>query len=669
MKRKLNSIAMKLVSGFMVVIILIVILGAISYNRSYSAMSKSYKQNMMGTAATTAAYLELGMSQVAAEAQKIIDNIDFYDYYRGTYKGDGPREYMAWAELYNTVQSAAGASSFISSITVFGDYGDGISSSGTLDGSFYDKFKPTVPENTEDGVWIGEHPELDGVLNIESGRYAASYVQSFVNFNGYVVIDVSAKAIANVLENMELDTGIVMGYVSSTGTELLNVGGDGSVFWDQDFFKDAASAGTAQSSMETYKGQKQLFVFSPIGATGSSVCCLVPQKTILSQAYDIRNITIGVTIAAIAVALIIALFLALNMQKAINSITGVLEKAADGDLSEKANLNRRDEFGSLSVSTDGMISNMRMLLGKVSKISELVQKSSSGVTKTSKMLASSSNEIVNVVSDIESGASRQVDEAEKCLEQMTGLSGKINVLSDNAEVIEGISRDTKDYVDRGIDIITQLSQRSKDTQEITSAVIDGINKLNSESKNIESIVEVITAISDQTSLLSLNASIEAARAGEFGRGFGVVADEIRKLAEESMQSVGGISGIIEEINAQTELTVETAKKAEEIVASQQEALTTTIELFQGINSHIENLANNLEDITSGISQITTVKDQTLSSIQSITQVSDQSASATTEVSATVVNQLDAVKSLNEDAETLTENAKDLLEAVAQFKLS
>ncbi len=665
---KLNSIALKLVSGFMVVIILIILLGVISYNRSSSALSRSYEQNMTGTSATTATYLELGMSQVTAEAQKIVDNINFYDYYRGTYKNDGPREYMAWASLYNTIQSAAGASEFISSITVLGDYGDGISSSGSLDSSFYETFAGTVPENTEDGVWIGSHSELDQVLNIDKSRYAASYVQSFVNFNGYVIIDVNTKAITGVLENLGLDEGIIMGYVSSDGTEILNVEAQETVFGEQEFYKTAVESGVSETTMEKYNGEKYMFVFSPIGKTGSSVCCLVPQRVMLSQAYVIRNITIGIVIFAIVIAILIALFLAFNIQKAISGIVKVLEKAASGDLTGKTNLKRKDEFGSLSNSTNSMITSMKSLLEKVNQVSSLVQTSSNDVTQTSELLVSSSDEIRNVVEDIETGASSQASEAEKCLEQMDGLSGKINTLTNNTSVIEQISHNTRAYVDQGIDIMAELSQRSKDTQEITSAVIEGINKLNSESENIKSIVEVINGISDQTSLLSLNASIEAARAGESGKGFGVVADEIRKLADESLQAVGEISDIITRISEQTEVTVETARQAESIVDSQQKALATTIELFHGIDEHVGNLTANLENITSGISQMSDAKDQTLSAIKSISQVSDQSAAATTEVSATIVNQLDAVRGLNDNAVTLTNNAKDLLDAVAQFKL-
>lgn len=665
---KLNSIAVRLISGFMVVIVLIIALGVVSYNSSSTAMTNSYKQNMAGTVNTTSTYLELGMSQVSAEAQKIIDNSDFYNYYRGAYKNDRPHEYMLWSSLYNIVQSAASASEFIMAISVFGSYGDAISSAGDIEAGFYDTFKKSVPENVEDGIWISSHEELDKQLHIDKSRYAVSYVRSFTNFDGYVVIDINAKAVTNVLKNLELDEKSIIGYVSPDGSEILNTDKKETVFSGQDFYKEAISNG-GLLSMVQYQKQKYLFACSPIAETGSSVCCLVPQKVMLSQAYEIRNMTIGITITAIIIAFLIALFLAFNIHKAISTAIGVLEKAAGGDLTGNVNIKRKDEFGVLATSINSMIANMKVLLNKVDHISTLVQSSSDNVNSTSELLVYSSDEICNAISEIESGTSSQAIEAERCLEQMAGLSDKINTLTTNTSAIETISHDTKVFAGQGIDIIDKLNKRSKDTQEVTQAVIEGIGKLNGETNTIENIVEVISSISDQTSLLSLNASIEAARAGESGKGFAVVADEIRKLADESMQAVSRISDIITRINTQTELTVETARRAEQIVGAQQDALVTTINLFNTINKHIEDLADNLDDITRGIEQMSIAKDETLSAIQSISDVSDRAAASTSQVSSTIVNQMDAVKNLNDDAETLNNNSRDLMDAVTQFKLN
>ena len=665
---KLNSIAVKLIAGFMVVIVLIIAFGTVSYNSSSSAMIKSHKQSMAGTINTTATYLELGMSQVSSEAQKIIENNDFYNYYRGAYKNDKPREYMMWSSLYNIVQTAASASDFIMAISVFASYGDGISSAGELNNGFYNTFKESINGNTEDGLWISSHEELDSQLKIDKNKYAASFVQSFVNFDGYVVIDINAKAVTNVLKNLELDDGSIIGYIAPDGTEILNIDSQESVFPGQDFYKKASS-GSSLPSIVKYQKQKYLFVFSNIAETGFNVCCQVPEKIMLKQAYEIRNLTIGITVVAIIIAFLIAIFLAYSIYKAIRSATVVLEKAAGGDLTGSVQMKRKDEFGILGNSINSMISNMKVLLNKVDQVSGLVQSSSDDVTRASGLLASSSDEICNAVSKIESGTSSQATEAENCLEQMALLSEKINTLTANTSAIESISNNTKTYASQGIEIIDKLSKRAKDTQDVTKAVIDGISKLNDESNMIENIVEVISSISDQTSLLSLNASIEAARAGDSGKGFAVVADEIRKLADESMQAVGKISDIITRINSQTVITVETARRAEQIVGAQQDALVTTVNLFNTINKYVEELVENLEDITSGIDQMSVTKDQTLSAIQSISDVSERSAASALQVSATIVNQMDAVKQLNNNAETLNNNSKDLLGAVTQFKLN
>lgn len=665
---RLNSIAVKLVMGFFTVIVLIIALGIVSYYTSSNALVKSYEQSMTGTVKATATYLELGMSQVSAEAQKIVSDNDFYNYYRGAYKNDKPREYMQWSSLYNTVQSADSASDFIMAISVFGDYGEGISSAGSLEPGFYETFAKSFTEPAEDGTWICSHQELDSQFDMDKSSYGAALVRSFVNFDGYVVIDINAKAISKVLKDLKLDDRILIGFVAPDGSEILNTDSVESVFSGQDFYQEAKSL-EGSSAMVQFQKQKYLFVCSPIGDTGFCVCSLVPQDVMLSQAYGIRNLTIGIAIAAVILACLIAFFFAFHIHKSINTAIVALERAAQGDLTGNVRMRRKDEFGILGSSINGMISSMQRLLNKVDYISDRVLSSTDDVTKTSEMLVSSSDEICNALSEMEAGTLSQAKEAEQCLEQMAGLSDKINELTANTSAIEVISRDTKECVARGIDIIDMLNQRSHDTQEITAAVIDGIGRLNEESKAIESIVEVINSIADQTSLLSLNASIEAARAGEAGKGFAVVANEVRKLADESMHSVGRISDIITRINNQTEMTVDTAKRAEIIVEAQQEALSTTISLFHNINEHVEDLAKNLDDITRGIEGMSVAKEHTLSAITNISDVSEHFASSTSEVSATIVSQLDAVKSLNGNAEKLNDNSQDLLDAVTQFKLN
>jgi methyl-accepting chemotaxis protein len=176
-------------------------------------------------------------------------------------------------------------------------------------------------------------------------------------------------------------------------------------------------------------------------------------------------------------------------------------------------------------------------------------------------------------------------------------------------------------------------------------------------------------ITEQTNLLSLNAAIEAARVGAAGRGFAVVADEIRKLAVKSSTESGRIAAVIEKIQQKTRNTVDAARKAESIVATQEGALKDTVKTFDDINRHVENLTSNLAKISLGIEKIGKAKDDTLSAIESISATLEETVAASTEVSTTAENQLSSVEQLNNAALRLGSDANNLEETVKIFQIN
>jgi len=313
-----------------------------------------------------------------------------------------------------------------------------------------------------------------------------------------------------------------------------------------------------------------------------------------------------------------------------------------------------------------MISGMKDLILRMTQVSKIVSYNASEVANNSTLLLEATGEISKVAEEIEDGANLQARDVEECMNQISNLSEQIGVVSEKADNIGDIADKTRSIVKEGTVIVDELSQKAMNTVNITQVVIKDIQKLEMKSLAVSKILGSINDIAEQTNLLSLNASIEAARSGEMGKGFAVVADEIRKLAEKSHGAANQISDIIVEIVDQTKETVSTAKKAEDIVASQETTLKDTVHTFFNVNSHVEKLSINLKQILDGIAEINRVKDDTLKAVESITATTQQTAAATGELGATAVSQITSVEALNNTAIKLNEAVKNLEETVAIF---
>lgn len=674
---KFQGIMLKIIAGYIVPVILIIILGVLAYSTASKAIVSSFETSAVSTVEKTAEYYNLFFTNIKSQANDLANNAVLKEYYSGSYDDDNTQKANAYNEIRGTVSSLTTSNKFYKNLFLFGKSGKDLYANGSaLKGDEYNSIKSSEEGklvDAEKSVWMSKHVFLDTNGAKDYGvAYARQIIGSSKRSVGYMFFDINVENILEPMQGVNLGKNSIVAIIAPDGGEnVVLASGDEAdkekiYFSDKDYYTKAFE--TEEKSGSFYQkidGKQQLFIYAKTD-DNFVVCATVPKSVIVAKANTIRFITITMVIIAIIVAVLIGGMLAKDMSNAISKIMSKLTKAAAGDLTVKIRMNRKDEFKVLADGINDMIGKMKELIAQTKAVSLKVDESALTVTQSSQSLLTGTRDITNAISDIEKGIVQQAEDSESCMEQMDVLSDKINVVSDNSTRIANIAEQTQEIVQTGLETIDVLDSNVKNTVSITTEVIDGIEVLEKSTKSIETIINVINDIADQTNLLSLNASIEAARAGEAGRGFAVVADEIRKLADQSVASVNQIRDIVEEINLRTRETVNTAKKAEDIVTIQEESLKNTVIVFNDIKSQVNELVSNLENITAGVGDIVGTKAETISAISNISAVSQETAASAEEVNSTADIQMNAVEELNMAAERLNENSKALEEAIDLF---
>ena len=687
--RLFSGIRFKITMAFIVPVVLMIGLGVISYNRSAEALTSNYESSSKSTLDTAASYMNLIIETIRTASYDISVSTIAREYYGQTYAKDAYKESTVFSTLRTEIESRKIANKYIRNIAFVANYGNAISTAlSYLDDSIYEnvrKLDCAKRTDKEDFIWLGNHPELDDYIG--TSRYAFGIMRKAYNMKfrqiGYVVVDVDYDEIANHIASINMGENAILALITPDGREIsyknIPVSGEAEgqandsldteyIVNSELYDKILASEENNGSEYVEYNGEKYLLLYNKLESQGFMMVSLVPESYIIADADETARLTAAAVAATALIVIVIGFILSTSMGTTIRKIMNGLEKASTGDLTVDIHTRRKDEFMILCESTNQMLGNIRALINKADTVAKALGNASERVGGNSGILLEETKSITTSISDVEQGIVMQANDAENCLTRMDDLSKKIGVVSENTGKIADIADVTKSTVSDGLATIDTLQDKVKATTQVTAEVISNIEDLEKASQSIANIVGAINDIADETSLLSLNASIEAARAGDAGRGFAVVAESIRKLAEQSLNSVNEIRNIVGKIQKQTVDTVEVAKQAELIVNSQEEALKATIDVFHDIDKHVSGLAENLSQISAGIDEMEGAKKDTLAAIESISAVAEETASAVTEVNEVAGRQLEAVKKLNNESEELISRSEDLVEAINKFTI-
>lgn len=673
----INTIRFTLIISFTTPIFFIIILGIVSYRTASEGIIDKYEKATSQTINMASEYLQFGLDSVEATSVQYVSD-DSIKKYLINRDDDVISNSSNLTNIKNSFAAKQLTDDFIGNIYAISKNVNPISTGANLSGTdIYTGLQESalgdsLMNNSSKSVWSGRDSYLDEKLGATEDQYAFRLIRKYINIDAVLIIDIDRVTIENIITKLQFDKTATVGIVTGDGKEILikdKEPVDDVVFTNQEFFQKALKTNEEYgSNYIVYKDSSYLFLYSKLGDTGDTLCAMIPKSVITSQADKIRNITVVIVFVACIVAILIGLLISGSIEKVVHTIIEKLRLAANGDLTVAFETKRKDEFRILMDQLQLTFVNMKKLVIQVDELSKEVSLSAENVKGTSEAFLDTTNMITNAMDEIELGINQQAGDAEACLIEMDNLSNKITLVSDNTREISKITEVTKISIQEGTDSAYELNQQTKATMSISVETIHEIESLANRSLTIGKIVNTISEIANQTNLLSLNASIEAARAGESGKGFSVVAGEIRKLAEQSQNSVTDIKGIINKILEDTMKAVNSAKKVEEAMMLQEKAVMNSSCSFQNINDKVQDLVIRINNITENVDNIENARTSTLGAIENISAVLEEIAASTNSVNQTSNQQLKSVENSNQSAINLNKNTDKLVDALKRFKV-
>lgn len=383
----------------------------------------------------------------------------------------------------------------------------------------------------------------------------------------------------------------------------------------------------------------------------------------------IVKVVVALGVFALLAGIIIAFYISRIISKPLINISSAAEKISAGDLTvEEISVKNKDEIGELAIAFNRMAQNLRDMIQHVGFNAEQVAASAEQLTASAEQSNYATKQIAETMQGVAVGIDKQVHSVEETSETINEMTIGIQQIANNAQNVSAQSYEASEKAANGGQSIKSAVQQMNSINSTFNELAEVIKGLGIRSGEIGKILEVITGIAGQTNLLALNAAIEAARAGEHGRGFAVVADEVRKLAEQSAVSAQQISHLISSIQEETQKAVETMETATSEVLIGIETVNMSGKSFEQIEESVNEVTTQIQEVSSAVQQIAAASEQIVSSVQLISEVAESSASGTQEVSASTEEQLASMEEISSSSRSLADMAEELQSLISKFKI-
>lgn len=381
------------------------------------------------------------------------------------------------------------------------------------------------------------------------------------------------------------------------------------------------------------------------------------------------NIQIAFSVAGFLIAFVIGGLLVRAIIRPLNRVNAQLAAIADGegDLTHELTVSSNDEIGQLAASFNRMLANLRQLVSLIRGHAQQVAAAAEQLTTSSEQTSKATEQIAETIQEMAAGADTQSHQVEEGDKEVQEMAAGIERIAARAQNVSAAAMNASELATGGTRTVQLAVEQMNGVGETMEQLAHAVSGLGSRSEQIGQIVEVITQIAGQTNLLALNAAIEAARAGEQGRGFAVVADEVRKLAEQASASAQEITQLVTAIRAETLEAVSSMQKGSQEVAAGMEGVAQAGEVFSHIRDAVVGVANDVENVSAASRVLTESTGKVASSMELIASVTQTAVTRTLDVSAATEQQLASMQEIHSSAASLANLAEDLEKLISRFK--
>jgi methyl-accepting chemotaxis protein len=438
-------------------------------------------------------------------------------------------------------------------------------------------------------------------------------------------------------------------------------------------FKAAAEAGKqVQGIYKFVDGVTRIGVFTPVNLPGNQRWVMIVTAPEAEATQGITSLTHAMLLGSLICFISAVLFIIIMSKFIAKPITLIRDECmllAQGDLrKQQVKVFSHDEIGQLGQGFQTMRSSLHALVTKVLSQADQLAVSSEELTASAQQSADAANQVAGSIAEIAEDAEKQATSASHIAAVAQEIVVKTDQISRATRDVSVIALTTSQAAEQGRQTVGQTIEQMDEIGKGSVALEIAIDKLSKGSKEINEIITLISSIANQTNLLALNAAIEAARAGEYGRGFTVVAEEVRKLAEGSNQATQKISALIQQNQLNMDKAIIASQAGTEGVQTGITLVHATGETFTTIVDAVCRLSEQIKDISESINQMAGGNQSLVANIREIDNVSKHAAEESQTVSAATEEQSASMQQIASSSQNLAALAGDLQAAVAQFQV-